>query len=366
MHTTVSEESPQIRKDSAILLNDHYNSSRTSLLTFHFEPHPFASTLLRFQNCSIKHASIDGKDLYVFDDFFLSNEGKEVRDFSRTAPFSRNSYGSPEAIEKGEKPARSMNGKERWQFFSRPPPAINELYKLLALFAHQLNVDVSTLPWELCDQSLNGSPSVIANFLEEASHESMELGKHQDCNPEKGIAFGIPILYPNNLKNRNFNKAGTPDVQQRSNVEAGHVRDTWPMEAAASCLSMYAQEKNYFPSHFINGEEGKPWLVSMMLYATEENYLPEYCMGTTFYKNDGKRVLQTNCLNMRLVLFEGDIFHTIEKSNIPSDIKTWRVSYVFKLIFNPRNKDQNVKEDFAQKLFQMKVERVEFGEQARI
>jgi len=35
------------------------------------------------------------------------------------------------------------------------------------------------------------------------------------------------------LKNRNFNKAGTSDLQQQSVVEAGHVRDTWPMEAAA-------------------------------------------------------------------------------------------------------------------------------------
>jgi len=37
----------------------------------------------------------------------------------------------------------------------------------------------------------------------------------------------------NNLKNRNFNKAGTPDLQQRDVAEAGHVRDTWPMEATA-------------------------------------------------------------------------------------------------------------------------------------
>jgi len=66
----------------------------------------------------------------------------------------------------------------------------------------------------------------------------------------------IPIknseLYSNNLKNQNFNKAGTPDLQQQSVAEAGHVRDTWPMEAAAkmempaklktdssSCLGIY-------------------------------------------------------------------------------------------------------------------------------
>jgi len=55
--------------------------------------------------------------------------------------------------------------------------------------------------------------------------------------------YGFPIynivseatdqLYTNNLKNRNFNKAGASDLQQRSVAEAGHVHDTWPMEAAA-------------------------------------------------------------------------------------------------------------------------------------
>jgi len=40
-------------------------------------------------------------------------------------------------------------------------------------------------------------------------------------------------LYPNNLKNRDFNKAGVPDLQQQSVTEIGHVQDTWPMEAAA-------------------------------------------------------------------------------------------------------------------------------------
>jgi len=39
--------------------------------------------------------------------------------------------------------------------------------------------------------------------------------------------------YANDLKNRNFNKVDTPDLQQRSVAEADHVRDTWSMEAAA-------------------------------------------------------------------------------------------------------------------------------------
>jgi len=48
----------------------------------------------------------------------------------------------------------------------------------------------------------------------------------------KGDAMETEI-YTNNLKNRNFNKADAPDLQQRSSDEAGHVQDTWAMEVAA-------------------------------------------------------------------------------------------------------------------------------------
>jgi hypothetical protein len=195
-----------------------------------------------------------------------------------------------------------MNGKERWQFFSNPPTAIREVYKLFGTLAHQLNADVTTLPWELCDSSSHGSPAVIANKLEEASLESRELGKHQDCNPASRVSFGIPILY--------------------------------------------SQEKEHHPNQFANGAPGKPWLISVMVYTHAEEFLPDYCLGTVFYHNNGKVALRANCLNMRLVLFEGDIFHSIEESKIPSGTKTWRISYVFKLILNPREKHQDIKKAF--------------------
>jgi len=54
-------------------------------------------------------------------------------------------------------------------------------------------------------------------------------------------------LYTNNLKNRNFNKVGTPDLQQCNVAEAGHVRDTWSMEAAAK-MEVTAKLKTAFSS----------------------------------------------------------------------------------------------------------------------
>ncbi len=301
-------EAQKIRKekDSVTLLNDRYNTPNTSLLLFHFEPHPYVSSDLRLKDCSIQHNSIEEKDLYIFDQFFLESESANLRTYSKNATFSRSSYACQESREKGEEPARSMNNKEKWEFFAKPPQPIKEVYKLLGMFANRINADISTLPWDLCDQSICAS-AVATNKLERASKESMEMGKHEDFNTEKGIPFGIPILYE--------------------------------------------KEKTFYPGNFINGAPGNPWLVSLMVYATEDNFLiPEYGLGTIFCKKDGEIAAKADCCHMRFVLFEGDILHSIEESKIPPEISTWRVSYVFKLIINPREANQSMKTAFHELL----------------
>ncbi len=320
----VCSELPKIKKGASVLTDSHYQTPKTSLLTFCFEPHAYSSTGKRLEQCQVKSASIDGKDVYIIDGFFNEAEEEEVRAYSGTTTFSRDSYGSPEAIEKGEKPARSMDGKERWQFFSNPSSAMNELYKLFGLLSEKLNAEVTTLPWELCDEAGHGSPSVIGNFLEEASFESMDLGKHQDCNPMKGLPFAIPILYVD--------------------VPASH------------------------PAKFINGDKGNPWVVTVMLYAHAENFQPEFRMGTAYYDKNKKIVLRSASQSMRMVLFEGDIFHTIEESRIPENEKTWRVSYVFKLVLNPKKRDLSVKQRFAEIMSKSpnKPEKLTLGQDTRI
>jgi hypothetical protein len=298
-----------ITKSSLCLIDDCYRHPKTSTLIFRFEPQFLPSTEERLGNTELKHASIEGKEIYILDHFFLDSEEKEMRSFSETATFSRNSYGSPEAIERGETPARSMNGNERWKFFSHPPQAIAELYKLFSTIAFQLNADITTLPWELCDQTSHGSPAVIANKLENASKESRELGKHQDCNPQGRISFGIPVLY--------------------------------------------SEKEEYHPKQFLNGDTGKPWLITAMVYATAENFKPEYRLGTVFYDDRGELSLSVHCSHMRLILFESDIFHSIEESQIPQGEKSWRISYVFKLIVNPREKEQNLKAAFHERFKQI-------------
>lgn len=292
----------KIAKDTAVLFDSHYNHPNTSLLLFRFEPEVFSSSEARLKGARIQRASIAGKDLYLLDGFFSLPEQEELRSFSLHAPFSKNSYGSKDAIERGEKPAFSMNGKERWQFFSKPLSAIAEVYRLFSTLGKKLNAELTTLPWELFDPSSVGSPALIANKLERASEESMDWGKHQDSNPAKNIPFGIPVLY--------------------------------------------SEEQAFHPEQFTNGDLGRPWLVSVMVYCTADNFLPHYRMGTVFYDENQKIAFRANCLDMRLVFFEGDLFHSIEASEIPSDVNTWRISYVFKMIVNPKAKTANLKQAF--------------------
>lgn len=294
-------ETLKIKKDKTVLIGDYYQSPKTSLLIFHFDPENFSSSKLRMDRCPVTHLSIDHKDLYTFDGFFQPKEKGELRDFFANASYSRTSYGTAESIEKGEKPAYSMNTKERWDFFAHPPISIQEVHKLLSYLAYQLDVDITTMPWELAIGSTSiVLPSVIVNYHNvDVSQESMKLGKHQDFNPEKGLFFGVPVLY--------------------------------------------GKEGEWHDTHFSNGTPGKPWFVSMMLYSTSEDFDPSYGLGTVFFTKAGELVTQVKCTDGRLVLFEGDIFHGPEASTLPPTGKPWRISYVLKLIFNPRHPDQDVK-----------------------
>ncbi len=83
-----------------------------------------------------------------------------------------------------------------------------------------------------------------------------------------------------------------------------------------------------------------------MLYVTAKTFFPEYRLGTVFYDRNDNIVERVECKNMRLVFFEGDIFHSIEESQIPPELKTWRISYVFKLIVNPKDPNRSVKKIF--------------------
>ncbi len=269
-------------------------------MTFHFEP----DSERELRPCSIRHASIENKDLYVIDNYFDKEACAETRRYFEKASYSRLSYSTSDSEMEEEHPGYSMNTKERWSLFYQPPASIRELHELLGELSVRLNAEISTAPWELSHQAEAVTPSVIVNYHTQVSPKSMLAGRHRDCDPAKGLFYGIPILYK----------------------EKGAVHE----------------------NSFENGATGKPWLVSALLYAASECFLPEYRMGTVYYKTDGEAEMKTDCLDGRLVLFEGDLFHSVEDSHIPPEAKPWRTSYVLKLVINPREETQNVKQAFSE------------------
>lgn len=296
------EEKATIRKDNAVVTSAAYRTSQTIPLVFHFEPAAFESTAKRLKDCTVEKATIEDRDIYLFDNFFSQEESNEMRAFSQAGEFGKSIYADQESREKGEEPAKAMANKEKWKLFQNPPQAIQEIYKFYSYLASKLDADVATLPWEMYDAHICAA-AVATNRVEKMSAESMELGKHEDYNTEKGLAFGLPVLYAKDIVH-----------------EGG----------------------------FINGDPGKPWLVSLMLYTTDEGFLPEYGMGTVFCNHTGQNEFKADCRHMRFVLFEGDIIHGIETSNIPESKHVSRVSYVYKLTMNPKRADISLKREFAE------------------
>lgn len=288
-----------IRKESVVLTLDSYKTPNTIPLLFSFDPFP---TLDR--KFTLEHHSIDGKGLFALNGYFSEEEGDALRAFSMTTSLSQKIYGNEESAHYGEIPAKMMDGKERWQFFANPPSAIQALFQLFHFLSYQLDAQVTTLPWCLSDQKVS-SNCVATNFLHQHSRMSTEHGKHRDYYPENGLAFEIPCLY--------------------------------------------SSKKEAHPARFRNGDVGRPLMMTVMVYATADHFRPDFGMGTLFYHSDGKEV-KIPCHHMQMVFFEGDIWHTIEESRLPEGLKTWRISYVFKMIFNPNKSDLSLRHSLSDTL----------------
>jgi len=294
-----------LKKGTATITHKDYLTPYTNPLVFYFEPSSDPSLAQRLHQSSTKHLTIDEKDIYVLDHFFSSAEITQLYTFSAQAHFGRHIYADHTSKEQGESADRAMDPQEKWRFFSSPPSPVQELYRFLGWIAQALNCEVATLPWELHNGKIC-APAVTTNRVEHKSEASSHLGKHQDYDPKKGLPFGIPILY--------------------------------------------APETSLYPSCFENGATGHPWLVSLMLYATSDQFQPHHGLGTVFYNNEGRIITSVESCPGRLVLFEGDLLHAIASAQQTPSPDIWRVSYVFKLMLNPRSADQNIKQAFLHML----------------
>ena len=287
-------------KSSTYLVSDGYNHPGTNLMTLQFAPRLWPQTIQSLQAARIEPRRVAGKDLYLIDGLFDADQSQEMRLFSRSAEFSKHIFATHETEALGEKPARAMDNKAKWRLLAGPLSAMQALYRLFGSIAAALDAQVSTLPWDLCEERVCAA-AIATNFVEEVSLKTMALGIHRDYHPAGGIPFALPKLY------------GPPGALHEP--------------------------------RFDNGQEGRPWLISAMLYSTHEDFQPQQGMGTVFYEEDGTLAFRSDCRHMRLILFEGDLLHSIERSHTACN--TWRVSYVFKLLVNPRGPRCSLKREFA-------------------
>ncbi len=281
------------------LIDKEFDRLTTNLLSLVFAPDLDRIVINRLSQTHIDTRLIQGKHLHVIDRYFDDEICSSMREIARTTLFDRSIFASSEAREMGEMPAQAMSMHKEWQSCIDPCKAFEQIYRLFGFVSQQLESQLSMLPWRLCtDRKITSA--FATNRLEGCSSLSMEAGKHKDYDTS-ALPFAIPVLY------------------EDSNT--------------------------YYRAGFTNGECGRPLLISAMLYVTAPNFdSSTYGLGTVFCTKDRKIVKRVESHHMRLVLFEGDIVHSIEESTIPPGTQTWRISYVFKLIINPKSPHLSLRE----------------------
>lgn len=285
-----------VSKKTFELLDDLYLASKSSLVGFAINRLDTQLVSSRLSKATVTHQSLGDKEFWVIDGLFNENENVELRQYLNKASFSLKSYGSQQAIDQGEEPSYTMSGKERTLFLSHDFMGMRVFYQFLSFLSISLEAEIATIPWELSDGISSSSPSIAINKCLQMSTSSQNLGEHKDVDPSSSLSFSVKSLYD-----------GTS-----------------------------------YPKAFENGKIGHPWFVSCILYCCDESFLESYDLGTLLYSDDQSQKAQVTIKPMRLAIFPSDMIHTINASSIPPQVKTWRVSIVFKLMISPKNKQSHL------------------------
>ena len=233
---------------------------------------------------------IDEKPVVTIDQFFAEEEENQWHQWVNTASFTQKIFFSRESMAD----VCMMDQLSHLALLETPFPSLNRLYQLLGQIGAELNADVLLQPLQLNNHvSKERSHSIVTNVLREVPSASSEEGWHKDYQPEE---IGLPFLIPR--------------------------VDTTVL----------------FPPRFANGSFGNPYLISLILYVANKHFTPLWGLGTSM--RDSQRHLTTiECRSMRIVLFQGDIEHTIQASSdlCPKEALWKRLSLVMKLILRPKD-----------------------------
>lgn len=110
------------------------------------------------------------------------------------------------------------------------------MFRLFCHLAEQLDVEISTLPWELCDENIC-APAFATNWIQNVTRKSASLSKHDDYNTERGIPFAIPKLY------------GRDDDVHDATFQNGSCGKPWLVEILSKVVDL---EILWYPMKAIN------------------------------------------------------------------------------------------------------------------
>jgi hypothetical protein len=241
------------------------------------------------------------KSAWIFDHLFSEEESDDLRKFAEAKNYPVEVFANATSARNGEKPAQSLKFEDTYEVVTFANCAeIQTIQAIFASIGKKMQATVSLQPWKACEkrrERIVCAEAVVTNRVEEISKEASDLGWHADYNPAKGLFFGITML-------------GKPNHE-------------------------------LYRTPFENGAKNCPWLISAILYIAAKNFKQdEWKMGTIF-KSETSTPYRVSAKHARLILFEGDALHSMEKSEIPSGETTWRVSFVWKLIIRPNQPDHS-------------------------
>ena len=292
-----------------------------------------------------------------------------MRAFADVQRFPARTYNDP----KGKKsPARSVDLETTQRLMTSPPQPLSQLYKFISTLSAHLNVEITMFPTEILakkgDKLYLIANGINTNGVDRVSFEEEIEGSHKDYQTNKSMAFKIPLLYAEGkikeLKEKIKSikeQMDCADEAQIAHVFHPEVNKKVNYTALKSRLFSYqnslekaenevidlekAEQKTYHPTLFFNGDSGRPLIMTLILYTTTADFKPQYDIGTSFFSETHKRNGSfSNCEHMRIILFRGDISHSISASKM-MNINASRVSWVFKLVMNPTKATQNIQND---------------------
>jgi hypothetical protein len=302
---SIQKEMSRLKKEFSELFHTSPQSTTKEEAIFLEEDHRNQEELYRYPPPVNLHAienkwnsikkqvfNIDNKQGVIIDDFFTTDENKQLITFVNNSTFSDTIYGSAEGVVLGEIPAKKLTEKKSQELLLSPPPPIKKLHDLFYFIGEKINAYTFSLPKKTCIPNLTCTGNVASNYVTEVSKNTMKNGFHKDYDPEYSPQYLLPKLY----------------------------------------------ENSFYPAKFINGSPNSPYLITCMNYIQSDSFSSENDGMGTLFQNEKEKITHTvQCQQGRLVFFEGNIQHSLQQSFGKADEKRWRVSFVWLLCFLPKS-----------------------------